>query len=89
MHDVLRDLGEQPRNASIRVFNHGGSLCGAGGTNFGNDDVRLLVDGVPRAPITWVDTSIDLDAAKDLYFDFSIRQMSPSWRFLLVPKTLP
>ncbi|MGF1618254.1 MAG: hypothetical protein ACFCU2_10705 [Acidimicrobiia bacterium] len=64
------EVGDRFLTVGIRVFNHGGSLCGAGGTNFGNDDVRLFVDGIPRAPITWVNTSIDLEAAKDLYFDF-------------------
>jgi hypothetical protein len=54
----------------MRILNLGGSRCGGGGTNFGNDDVRLIVDGVPRAPITWVNTAIDFEAAKDLYFDF-------------------
>jgi hypothetical protein len=63
-------VGDRFLTVGIRVFNLGGSRCGGGGTNFGNDDVRLIVDGVPRAPITWVNTAIDLEAAKDLYFDF-------------------
>lgn len=62
--------GDRFLTVGLRVFNLGGSRCGGGRTNFGNDDVRLIVDGAPRGPITWVNTAIDLEAAKDLYFDF-------------------
>lgn len=63
-------LGDRFLTVGIRVLNLGGLRCGGGGTNFGNADVRLFVDGVPRAPITWVNTAIGLEAAEDLYFDF-------------------
>jgi len=64
-------VGERFLSLGLRVLNNGGSRCGAGGTNFGNHDVRLHIDEVPREPITWVNTAIGLDVAEDLSFDFA------------------
>lgn len=63
-------VGDRFLTVGIRVHNHGGSRCGGGGTNFGIDDVRLVTDGIPREPITWVNTAIGLETAQDLNFDF-------------------
>lgn len=63
-------VGERFLTVGLRVLNNGGSRCGAGGTNFGNHDVRLLIDGTPREPVTFVNTAIGLNAAADLSFDF-------------------
>ncbi|HSJ83479.1 MAG TPA: hypothetical protein VLA91_06645 [Acidimicrobiia bacterium] len=63
-------VGERFLTVGLRAHNNGGSRCGGGGTNFGNHDVRLLVDGVPREPVTFVNTTIGADAAADLEFDF-------------------
>ena len=62
-------VGERFLTVGLRVHNNGGSRCGGGGTNFGNHDVRLLVDGVPREPVTFVNTTIGVDATKDFEFD--------------------
>lgn len=63
--------GDRFLSVELRVLNHGGSPCGAGGTNFGNHDIRLLVDGVAREPITWVNAAIRLEATEDFTFDFA------------------
>jgi len=63
-------VGERFLTVGLRVHNNGGSRCGGGGTNFGNHDVRLLVDGVPREPVTFVNATIGVDAAEDFEFDF-------------------
>lgn len=64
--------GERFLSVDLRVLNHGGSRCGAGATNFGNSDVVLQVDGVPRAPVTWVNVGIGVEVAEDLQFDFAV-----------------
>ncbi|HEX9642387.1 MAG TPA: hypothetical protein VGC11_00105 [Acidimicrobiia bacterium] len=64
-------VGEHFLSVDLRILNNGGSRCGAGDTNIGNSDLRLLVDGVPREPVTWVNTIIGKDAALDLTFDFA------------------
>lgn len=63
-------VGERFLTVGLRVLNNGGSRCGGGSTNFGNTDVRLLIDGTPREPVTFVNTAIGVNAAVDLSFHF-------------------
>jgi len=45
---------------SIRLTNKGPSDLG-----FWNDSFRLLIDGVPRAPTSWLNDSVDARSAKE------------------------
>ncbi len=63
-------VGERFLTVSVRVFNNGGSICGGGATNIDDGDFRLVVDGIPQAPIVASATAIDPGAAKDLIYHF-------------------
>jgi hypothetical protein len=63
-------IGDRFLSIDLRVLNHGGSRCGGGATNFSNSDVRLLVDGVPREPVGWVNAAIGVESAAYFTFDF-------------------
>lgn len=53
-----------------RVTNHGGNRCGGGSTNVTGDSVRIYVDGVPRAPVGFVNVNVPSDAALDVAWHF-------------------
>ncbi|MGB7860787.1 MAG: hypothetical protein WBM90_09845 [Acidimicrobiia bacterium] len=74
-------IGDRFLTVDLRVLNHGGFRCGGGSTNLGNQDVRLLVDGVPREPITWVNATIGLEAAQDFSFHFAYPVVAESLVF--------
>ena len=52
---------------SIRLSNAGPADVG-----FWNDTFRLLVDGVPRAPVSFLNTSVEARAAKDAEVEFEV-----------------
>lgn len=63
--------GDRFLSVDVRVLNNGGSRCGGGASNFSSDDVRLIVDDTPLAPITFVNLAIPLDATDEATFDFA------------------
>ncbi len=64
------NLGERFLSLDLRILNNGGSRCGAGSTNYSPDSFELLVDGVPRSPVTFVSGAIASGAAEDLTVNF-------------------
>lgn len=52
---------------SIRLTNAGPADVG-----FWNDSFRLLVDGVPRAPTSWLNSSVEARSAKDAEIQFEV-----------------
>ena len=63
--------GDRFLSIGVEVLNNGGSRCGGGASNFSSDDARLVVDGRPLAPITFVNMAIPLDAVETATFDFA------------------
>ena len=47
----------------VMVNTGGGGLCGGSVSNLGNDDFRIVVDGVPQEPVNWYSDIIDVDTA--------------------------
>lgn len=66
VHDRQTD---ETRRVSVSSDGEAGSLFSVVPVISANG--RYVADGVPREPITWVNTAIGLDAAEDLYFDFA------------------
>ena len=64
-------VGERFLSLEVRVHNNGGSRCGAGGTNYDPRLFRLLVDGVPHAPATFLSGIIAAETAEDLVVNFT------------------
>ena len=52
---------------SIRLSNAGPADVG-----FWSDSFRLLVDGVPRAPTSWLNSSVEARSAKDAEVQFEV-----------------
>ncbi|MDH3462357.1 MAG: hypothetical protein OEM32_01865, partial [Acidimicrobiia bacterium] len=64
-------IGDRFLTVSLHVLNNGGYRCGGGASNFGNQDVRLVVDGSPSEPVTWVNAALGLNAAEEFEFSFT------------------
>jgi len=48
------------------------SNAGPADVGFWNDTFRLLVDGVPRAPVSFLNTSVEARSAKDAVIEFEV-----------------
>lgn len=62
-----RGVDKLTLKVSIRLSNAGPADVG-----FWNDFFRLLVDGVPRAPVSWLNTSVEARSAKDAEIQFEV-----------------
>jgi hypothetical protein len=60
-----RSSGKLTIRFTIRLTNAGPS-----DVSFGNDSFRLLQDGVPRAPVSWLNEAVDARSAKDGTVEF-------------------
>jgi len=75
------NIGERFLSVDLQIYNNGGLRCGGGGTNYDTNLFRLIVDGVPRAPVTFLSGIIGPEAAVDLSVHFVIPRDATSVDF--------
>lgn len=63
--------GERFLTVGVQILNNGGQRCGGGSTNFGTNSIRLMVDGLPHAPVAGSNISIPPDAVEEMEFHFA------------------
>lgn len=63
--------GERFLTIDGRVTNHGGQRCGGGSSNVTGDSVRIVVDGVPRAPVGFVNQTVAPNGAIAFVWHFT------------------
>jgi hypothetical protein len=68
-----RNTGKLTLKFSIRLTNTGRLDLG-----FWSDSFRLVMDGVPRAPISWLNESVDAQSAKDAELVFELLDSAES-----------
>jgi hypothetical protein len=63
-----------PRSAEVGTLTLQIRLTNAGPADIGfwNDSFRLVIDGVPRAPTSWLNSSVDPRSAKEAELVFSV-----------------
>jgi hypothetical protein len=66
---------ETAEKASISITVSCTALRDGGGVNFGSGTVRLWIDGVPRAPLNFVNEAVDSRQSKSAVFFFDLMRM--------------
>jgi hypothetical protein len=69
---------ETVESASLTVTIRCAAPRGSGGVSFGSGTVRLWIDGVPRAPVNFVNLAVDSGDSKEAAFVFGLVSMPQS-----------
>jgi hypothetical protein len=63
---------ETVEKASLAITVRCSAPSGSGGVSFGSGTVRLWIDGVPRAPVNFVNLAVDSGDSKEAVFVFDL-----------------